>query len=243
VLDHVANLVDEVIVYDDCSTDWTADICEDHPIVGKVIRGKNWSSEPELRAAAEGTLRQLAYLEAVSRGADWIYCFDGDEYLELNGASPVRPMLRSLIDTGLADSFSFRLFDFYITPEDVDSHWLRRRWIGPEYRDIMMVFRVAPSIVFFNREPSGVSGRNVVAGWVRHYGKAISPRHWEETCDYYVNHRGGTLLPEFTEKWKRRRGKAIHNGVSDFGNRLIQWAERDERGIPLKDDPMQYRQA
>jgi len=57
---------------------------------------------------------------------------------------------------------------------------------------------------------------------------------WEKTCDYYINHRGKDFLPEFTEKWKARRGKAIHS-KSDFDNPLIKWEDRFDKAIPLID--------
>ncbi|NCU33402.1 MAG: hypothetical protein EOM23_10865 [Candidatus Moranbacteria bacterium] len=71
------------------------------------------------------------------------------------------------------------------------------------------------------------------AGYVKHYGKAISIEEWEKTCDYYINERGDDQkFKTFKNKWLARRGKAIHT-MSDFGSELIQWHEREEKGIPL----------
>lgn len=235
-LDHVAKLVDGIVVYDDCSTDLTSAICAGHWAVKRVIRGERWESQPWERAQAEGKLRQIPYEAAVELGADWVYYFDGDEFLE-----PAFPgSLSNLIEEyPSAKAFRFRLFDFYITQEDIGLPWHQRRFIGPEYRDILMLFRVHPAIIFLNREPSCVLPPIQVGGDVRHYGKAISVSHWEETCDYYINHRGGDLLPQFSVKWRNRRGRAVHT-ESDFGNPLIRWEERAEKGFPLHDPPEQY---
>lgn len=276
VLDWVSQLVDGIFVYDDCSTDGTAEMCENHPAVCQVVRGDHWDSDPRGRVEAEGVLRQIVYQQALHAGAEWVYYFDGDEILEPDlgglhrdggeeiasrvavegivgaltrggarevGAPPESSLLlRDLIELHPQwDAFRFRLFDAYITPEDEDKGWTQRRWFGPEYRDILMLFRVSPLIEFHNREPSHIMGKVGLGGWVKHYGKAISVPHWEETCDYYINHRGGDLLPQFTTKWKERKGKAVHDGVSDFGGKLITWDERIEKGTALIDDPSKYK--
>ena len=36
-----------------------------------------------------------------------------------------------------------KLYDFHITAEDVDRRYDERRWMGPEYRTILMAFRNA----------------------------------------------------------------------------------------------------
>ena len=70
------------------------------------------------------------------------------------------------------------------------------------------------------------------AGEVKHYGKAISVEEWEKTCQYYINNRHPQ--GKFgVDKWKSRVGKAVHT-VSDFGNLLITWEERKEKGFKLK---------
>ena len=216
-LDHVAKLVDCVYVYDDCSTDNTVEICEAHSIVKKVIKGLEWKIDPLERNLAEGNLRQRVYEEALEENPDFIYCFDADEFADFSG-----------IDF-TADAYKLRLLDCYITPEDKDKHFLDRKWFGPEYRDILMLFKPSYLIRFYQREPRiPISYKVVNAGWVKHYGKAISVEEFDRTCDYYVNNRGGDYLPQFTNKWKARKGKAVHNYISDFGANMIQWEEKDK---------------
>lgn len=220
-LDHVSAFVDAIYIYDDCSTDNTVAICEAHPKVKGIIRGTAWDPTPMGRRQAEGRLRQKALQLAISKGAKWIYYFDGDEYIEPRDV------------TFKHNAYYFRLFDYYITPEDVDTPYLERKWMGPEYRDIPMVFKVTPQLRFTQRVPKGYfvnkyTGRHgVVAfgGYVRHYGKAITVKEWEETCDYYVNYRWNGIQPVLQKRWEDRKGKAIHT-LSDFGRGLITWDER-----------------
>ncbi len=124
-----------------------------------------------------------------------------------------------------------KLFDYYITPEDVGLRYSERKWLGPEYRNILMAFRNLPTLSYHapdQREVSiGAQGRIVTAGYVRHYGKAISVEQWEATCEYYSRH-----FPKYSAKWEARKGKAVHV-MSDFGNELIRWEERDEKGVDL----------
>tara|TARA_R110000737_G_scaffold351938_1_gene395810 strand:- start:1259 stop:2005 length:747 start_codon:yes stop_codon:yes gene_type:complete len=216
-LDHVATLVDEIYVYDDCSTDDTPNICESHPAVVKVIRGTTWASSSHGRADAEGSLRQQIYLESLKSNPDWVYYFDSDEIADFDGID--------LNDTNTS-AYSLRLFDYYITKDDVTKNYREREWMGPEYRDIMMLFRPSPKILFKDRQPLGFTNHKL-GGFVKHYGKAVSIVEWEKTCDYYIEHRGGIQRPFFTNKWKARKGKAIHT-ESDFGRELIKWEDRKD---------------
>ncbi len=219
-LDHVANLVDEIYIYDDCSEDNTVKICKSHPVVKGIIEGKSWDSTPTGRKHAEGKLRHEVYELAVKNGADWVYYFDADEYAEFED-----------IDW-TADSYYFRLFDFYITEEDKDKNYFERKYMGPEYRDIPMLFKVNSNIKFDNRIPTG-KGISKFGGYVKHYGKAISVEEWENTCDYYINHRWKNINNELLERWKNRKGKAIH-AKSDFDRELITWDDRMNKNKIVK---------
>jgi len=152
---------------------------------------------------------------------DWIFCFDSDERPEIDLTG---------IDLTKYDGIRLRLFDFYITPEDVDLSWRERRWIGPEYRDILMMFRAAAVKGFCDREPALFENRILFSGFVKHYGKAISVEDWERKCTYYGEH-----LPEpYQTKWRNRKGKAVKRDFkSDFGLPLIKWEERIAKGIRL----------
>ena len=54
-----------------------------------------------------------------------------------------------------------------------------------------------------------------------HYGKSLSVEHWEETCDYYINH---FPFQTYGRKWLARKGQAIHT-QSDFMRPLYEWGD------------------
>lgn len=226
-LNHVAKLVDYIIIVDDASTDYTREICEAHPAVLEVIKNKVWASDPSGRRAAEGDLRDLALHAALVYNPKWIYYFDADEYAEFIGID---------FDDNNVDAWRLRLFDFYITQGDIDTPYFDREWMGPEYRDILMIFRASKDIFFGEREPCLPENYKVkTAGFVKHYGKAMTIEEWEKTCDYYIKNRGGDLYTKFRDKWQARKGKAIHT-ISDFGGELIKWEDRvSPKAIPLVD--------
>jgi hypothetical protein len=78
--------------------------------------------------------------------------------------------------------------------------------------------------VFFaeghEREPGGTE-RVLTALYCQHYGKSLSVEHWEETCDYYIQH---FPFETYGRKWLDRKGRAIHT-QSDFMRPLYEWDE------------------
>jgi glycosyltransferase involved in cell wall biosynthesis len=211
-LDHIAGIVDAIVVYDDCSTDNTKAMCLAHPAVVSVVAGEVWNP---VRVQAEWETRQGALEAALKHNPEWILCFDADERFEF----PDDDLWKK------HDGVRMRLFDFYITEADVDLPYTERKWMGPEYRDILMAYRYRNGMRYQHadqREMVLPSQSSVInAGFVKHYGKSISVKQWEDTCEYYATH-----FPEpYTTKWNNRRGKAIHT-ASDFGRPLIQWEDR-----------------
>lgn len=230
-LDHFSEICGGgIYVLDEASQDDTVSICVRHPSVNAVIVVKDFQPDPRERRRFEGWGRQIPLELAKSqynRQDMWVLCFDADERIEFDF---------DRFDYGSTDAISFRLFDFYITAEDEHLSWSERNWIGPEYRDIPMLFRVKALRQFGNRCPDMVhDARTHVAGYsgvVRHYGKAISVAEWRKTCHYY-----STYQPEpFKSKWEARRGKCVRRGkpyTSDFGHVLCLWEHRKEYGIPM----------
>lgn len=217
-LRHFLAHVDQVLLYDDCSTDETVAVAAGIDRV-TVITGDEWRAD----RVAENTRHRALLLDLARKlGATWCLCFDADERIEGD-----LPDLQ-------ADGYRFRLFDGYLTP-DLHAPYtggelaaLPRLW-GPEYRDIVMLFR--PEAAAYDqpgqRQPTMRGLVELAQTRVRHYGKCLSVDHWEETCRYYVDH-----FPRWREKWKARMGKAIHT-TSDFGRPLYPWHEVSAHGVPL----------
>lgn len=217
-LNHMSEFCDDIVVYDDASTDDTVKICKSHPKVIEVVESKDWNLN---RAQAEYQNRQIL-LEAGQRHAnqnDWFVYMDADERIDFEFEHLDR-----------YDAIRMKLFDVYITPSDAESHYTERNMIGPEYREIIMAFKNKPGIKYHmldQREVTLTSDAKILCGgYVKHFGKGISIEQWEETCEYYAK-----SFPMYSDKWNLRRGRAVHT-TSDFGNALIHWDKRDE-GFPL----------
>lgn len=217
-----------VYIYDDASEDKTVEICKAHPLVKEVIEGKYWDPD---REKAEWFNRQTILMRAQQDASpdDWFVYFDADEHLY----NFDRYELFSLPEV---KAIACRLYDIYITPEDENLPYKNRQWVGPEYRTIPFFFRNSkflkyhlPDQRIVDMEPGIIIP---IHGDIKHYGKGFSIKHWEETCDYYI-----CYWPKYSAKWQARKGKAVHkNYESDFGNKLIRWADR-QKGFSLEDKP------
>lgn len=214
-----------IYVYDDKSVDKTPAICKAHPAVKGVIEGKEWDMDRE-RAEFMNRQEVLTLAQKNAGSDDWFVYFDADERLFFEDWH--------LLFNPHVKAIACKLFDIYITPEDTDYLYTLRDWVGPEYRTIVFFFRNSihlsydtPDQRVVNLEP-GI--RIPVAGYVKHYGKGLSVQHWEETCDYYIN-----FFPKYSAKWAARKGKAVKvDYMSDFGNPLIRWKDREAKGFPLE---------
>jgi len=208
---------DALYVYDDMSTDDTVKICKSHPKVKGLIEGKIWDTN---RLRAEYQTRQAVLNLAKKDNPEWIIYFDADERIDYD-----------FKNYESYDGVIMRLFDYYITDEDKNLPYHKRKWLGPEYRNILMMFRNTPEVFYWamdQREATLKHGAKILnAGYVKHFGKAISVEEWEATCDYYYKY-----FPQYSKKWLKRKGKAIHT-MSDFNRPLINWEEKNTKGILL----------
>lgn len=224
-LDYLSSQVDAIIAYDDASTDETVEILRRHSKVALIVANRAWERDVDARKLAEGRHRGL--LLDMARSVlphDWMFCFDPDERV----TGDVRGFVSGLGDDK-ADAVRVRLFDAYMTPEDhapyePDRELLHfRRYYGPEQRDILMLWRNTPGIGFAEgdgRTPHGMKDVRVDLH-CQHYGKSLSVDHWEETCDYYIQH---FPYETYGKKWSARKGQAIHT-VSDFKRPLYEWGD------------------
>lgn len=218
-LRNVLARVDRVILYDDVSTDKTAEIAASFDRV-EVIKGDEWRLD---RAAEETRHRSLLLESARESGAEWCWCFDADE--RIVGDFPDMT----------ADGYRFRLFDGYMAKGFEQPYRsgnlasLPRLW-GPECRKILMLFRVsAASFSGRDKREPEVRGRiDLAEARVKHFGKCLSVEHWESTCDYYARFWD----EPYRSKWNARRGKALH-AQSDFGRPLHAWEDAARHAVSI----------
>ncbi len=225
-LDYLGKHVDAIVAYDDASTDRTVDILREHPKVALIVANGAWEEDIKARRLAEGRHRGLLLdIARTQLPHDWMLCFDPDERV----TGDLRGFVAGLrADEG--DAVRVQLFDAYMTPEDFEPYRPERelldfrRFYGPEQRDILMLWRNRPEVVFgaeHGREPGG-TGRVLTELYCQHYGKSLSIDHWEETCDYYIRH---FPFETYGKKWTERKGQAIHT-ESDFKRPLYEWGDK-----------------
>lgn len=226
-LDHLSAVCDEVFVFDDASEDDSVDVARRHPVVRDVIGFSTWDPNQQW---VQSVQRHVLFEYAKEKGKNpWFLYLDADERIVLD------PALVRAIPPGTL-GFTFRLFDFYLTPDDHAPYQRgnvlaeSRTWCGPEYRDILMAFhRDAATFPVSGecvREPA-LAGPRARIGSCRHYGKAISVADWERKCTHYERH-----VPRYAAKWAARRGRAIHT-TSDFGAPLVTWENRNADAVPV----------
>jgi len=214
-LDHFAKFCDlGVVVFDDASQDATPELVAGHPAVVDLIRNFKWNPK---RPALEGQHRQMLLDRGRSYNPHWFLYFDADERIEWDFKVP---------KTADFDAVAMKLWDAYITREDQHEIGCHRKWFGPEWREIVFLFRNVPKMKYGGYDQRNIAGfeRPLKTGFVKHYGKAVSVREWEETCVYYQLPCWG---PDYNRKWKARMGRAVHTH-SDFGHPLVSWSDAKE---------------
>jgi ABC-type polysaccharide/polyol phosphate transport system ATPase subunit len=226
-LDSFSKIVDGIIIYDDASDDKSVEIARKHHAVIEVIENKVWKLD---RMEEETRSRQLLLEHAQHYNPEWLFYSDCDERFEGD--------IRSFLSSNEADSIKgirISLFDAYMTNKDSeyvknDTLYNFRKFFGPEKRDILMIWKNDPDVKFEGldcREPK-VNGNIITKFYCQHYGKSLSEKQWEETCDYYINN-----FPEpYASKWKKRKGKAIHK-YSDFSTPLYTWEDVKNNSIKI----------
>lgn len=204
--------------YLDCCTDGTAEICRAHPAVVEVIESTLYDPD---RERAEWFNRQAVLSSALRYVTPdcWVVYFDGDEHLE--------QFDKAWLDDPGIQMAAVGSFDAYITEEDkhlTEWDYRQRRWVGAEYEWAPYFYRCNQPLMFHQPDQRNIHlprGANVrLEGKLRHWGKGLSVRKWEEKCRYYTYIFG----PKYADKWRARSGKAVHT-VSDFGNPLVLWED------------------
>lgn len=210
-LDHFSHFcTGGIYVIDDYSSDNTFEIASNHPHVVKCVQVPSDMHDPMKWRIYQSIYRQSIYQIAVkdAEPGDWFLYFDADERIEYDFSRLHQYDER-------VNCVYMKLFDFYITPDDVDKTYqgdliALRTWCGPEYRPIMFLFKHDPNRLWkwTNSRMPTIDLKNdlaVMEGYVRHFGKCISVSHWEETCDFYISNS-----PSFADKWLNRVLKNSH---------------------------------
>lgn len=225
-LSHLSEFADLIVAYDDASTDRTREILRTHPKVALIVENNTWLSSIEDRLRSETHHRGLLLQEARKRwNFRWGMCCDADERY----VGDIRTFVMASNYPTAPDAIRISLFDAYMTNTDSMPYQRGqqllnfRRYFGPECRNILMMWKNTPEVVYHGldaREPC-VTGSTAIKFYCQHYGKSLSIEHWEATCEYYINH---FPYDPYGKKWELRRGKAIHT-LSDFGRPLLQWGD------------------
>lgn len=220
-LNHIDKIGNEFYFFDDDSTDNTIEILKSHPKTKKVLKNEFWVPS---QSFAQTNQRKFL-LEYAKNNAknDWLMLIEPDERVEVEEVKSID------FSKYLNNGIKFKLFDGYLTEETGEPYtegrlWDTDRMWGPEYREIGYLFKknnaFYPSDVPNVRQPSLTEGDWITEDvLVKHFGKCLSIKHWEETCDFYIK-----TSPILANKWKKRKDKAIHT-KSDFSRDLYTWEE------------------
>jgi len=200
-----AQYCDEIFVYDDNSTDGTAEIARSHPVVREVVAST--LLDPD-RMRAEWYNRNLILQSAKRFDPEWVVYFDADEWPHNIDRRFLRNPDVTRIDCAL--------YDVHLTPDEEE-------WVDPRPRRIPFFFRHPTTFSNPDQRIMGhlPIGTCVVSGVIKHWGKGWSVEQWERKCDYYAKEFGH---PAYAPKWDARRGKAIKGDyLSDNGEPLVKW--------------------
>lgn len=224
-LEHMRSFCDFIIAYDDASTDKTYQILKKHPSVVAVIRNSKWLPNIEDRLKCE-TQDRLELLNLAKQfNPQWFIYMDADERI----IGDIKEFIKSEESANI-DAVRISLFDAYLTKTDqqpyLEGPLLNfRKYYGIERRDIIMLWRNSQDITYQgldSREPFIPNNKMVITKfYCQHYGKSLSIQHWEETCQYYIQH---FPYEPYGAKWENRIGKGIHE-LSDFDTPLYVWGD------------------
>ena len=223
-LNHFSTFVDAICVYEDASNDLSLDICKKNKKVVMIIENNKWLEGIDNRLLSETRHRGILFQEANNRYKfKWAFFSDADERY-IGNFKDVLNSLEFKEITGVRVKF----FDAYMTALDRlpyrNGKLLNfRKYFGPERRDILVFFRNNKKVKFIgldSREPV-IEGKIITMFFCQHYGKSLSEKHWEETCNYYTDN---FPWDPYGKKWSARKGKSIH-AKSDFNRPLYKWGK------------------
>lgn len=199
ILSHLENKVTEVVLYDASDAGHLKGTYKDHPLVSYVIENRTREVSFDNREMLEGKKYHLLFDEARKLSPDWIYIFEENELIEFYPDIPLN-------DTRI-ETFSFRLFDNYLGKDFKNVDLISDKIIGPEYKEVPMLFRPSLPVVFESRVPSQLKNvklggsvrrfRNTLDNNLSIYNRALI--RWDERDDL-----GFELSTEFESLYDKK---------------------------------------
>lgn len=158
--DKLSELVDEIVVVDNGSTDGTLGIYKKYP---KVVIVK------KTRGFDEGRDRNLVLTLARQRQPNWILWIDSDEIFE---KVCTRKVLNGYMN-GDANLVMFRMFNFWLSKEN---YRVDGKWLFYTARPQRPLFRNLPTVHFSDQKLHGgnvlgITGKTITSPYrIKHYG-------------------------------------------------------------------------
>lgn len=211
-LNNMCEFCDHIYLYDDCSNDSSPEIYNSFPRVS-AIRNDKWNKNQTI---IQGVQRSelFEYAKWKHPEANFIY-LDADERIDFDFEAWDKK-----------SAVIMTLYDARMTKKDCrdfskdDKLKGFRKYFDPTPRQIPFIFNAQAKYqgVDCERHPqTDNTSQNVInAGYVEHYGKAISKQHWQDTCKYYAD-----TIPIYAEKWEARKKES---GVVSSNN-LLTWEQ------------------
>jgi len=173
-LKRLSELVDEIIVLDNGSTDGTLEVYNDFPKLIQLLQTEGFD---------EGRDKIMLLEAAKERQPDWILWLDGDEVFE---KSLTRDDLNKYMNSS-ANKISFRLINFWMNEQDVrygGSYFLYSIYPRPRmWRNTEGSFFLDKKI--HNGEIQGISGKEYLSPFrILHYGY-VNKEKVERKYDLY----------------------------------------------------------
>lgn len=189
-LDSLEELVDEILILDDHSTDETPEICLSYRKV-RLIR-----KEESTFWIDESSLRSQCWQYTIALQPQWILAIDADELME----EGLKEALPELLNQKDYHRIAFRLIEFWGSKDKyrVDKLWNpRNRWVTNLIRYLPShPYRFSPKKLHCGRLPVNLPGKILYSKFhLKHYGYANPKEHVGKFLRYTKNDPYGENCP------------------------------------------------